>query len=370
MNIACDARALVGHHTGVGTWTTQVAAGLASDASTRILLGASKPIDLPKELHLPNVGVLPRPRLPLPGSLWLHLALPATLQKADADVFIGSLAMVPRRSRIPSIAMVHDLTPRTHPEQHTLVTRMTFNPFIKASLEAARAVVVGSEATRTEVLEHFPWVQERLHLIGYGVDQFFSPPTDPREGEETRRLFADGRPYILHLGTLEPRKGLLKLVEAWDRLHEITPDAPSLVLAGGEGWDIRPLVDLIDRSPNSERIHRPGYVTRDQARALMRHTEAFVLASEAEGFGLPLAEAIACGAPCIASDIPSLRESGADAALFTPAGDSNTLTQAIVQTLEPETAVAMRHASTARGSALAWGPIIDQWRELIQSVVR
>lgn len=368
MNIACDARALVGPHTGVGTWTTQVMAGLASDVSTRILLGASKPLNLPESLNQPNVQILPRPHLRLPGSLWLHMVLPATLRQAKADVFIGSLAMVPRRSRVPGIAMVHDLTPKTHPERHTVVTRMTFNPFIKASLEAARAIVVGSEATRTEVVEHFPWVRDRLHLIGYGVDQFFSPADDPGEGAQTRSLFAGRRPYILHLGTLEPRKGLLTLIKAWDRLQEIMPTAPDLVLAGGKGWDTGPLVERIDRSPNSARIHLPGYVTRNQARALMRHTEAFVLASEAEGFGLPLAEAIACGAPCIASDIPSLRESGADAALFTPVGDCDSLAQALVQTLEPETAVAMRNASTARGSALAWDPIIDQWRELIDGV--
>ncbi len=369
MNIACDARALVGCQTGVGTWTAQVMAGLASDASTSIILGASKAFDLPDALRVPNVRILPRPRLPLPGSLWLHLALPQTLQRVGADVFIGSLAILPPRSRVPGIAMVHDLTPRTHPEHHTLVTRMTFNPFIRASLKGARAVVVGSKATRQEVLEHFPWVSDRLHLIGYGVDDFFSPPDDPAEGERTRSFFAGDRRYILHLGTLEPRKGLLTLVKAWDRLHEMMPDAPSLVLAGGEGWDIAPLVDLINRSPNAARIHRPGYVTRDQARALMRHTQGFVLASEAEGFGLPLAEAIASGAPCIASDIPSLRESGADAALFTPVGDSEALAQAIARTLEPETAAVMRRASAARRSSLSWGPIIEQWRELIEVVV-
>ncbi len=369
MNIACDARALVGRHTGVGTWTTQVMAGLASDASTNILLGASKALDLPEALHLPNVSILPRQRMALPGSLWLHLALPAALQRARADIFIGSLAMVPCRSTVPAIAMVHDLTPLTHPERHTLVTRMTFNPFIKASLKGARAVVVGSEATRSEILEHFPWVHDRFHLIGYGVDPFFSPTKDHGEGDETRRLFADDRPYILHLGTLEPRKGLLTLIEAWDRLNQIMPDAPSLVLAGGEGWDIGPLLERINRSPNAARIHRPGYVTRDQARALMRHTGAFVLASEVEGFGLPLAEAIACGAPCIASDIPALRESGADAALFTPVGDSGKLARALAKTLEKETALEMREASAARRSSLSWEPIIEQWRELIQSVV-
>jgi len=343
-------------------------AGLAEDPSTRILLGASKAFDLPSVLQGSNISILPRPRLPLPGSLWLHLALPAILQKVQADVFIGSLAILPRRSSVPAIAMVHDLTPGTHPDRHTLITRMTFNPFIKSSLERARAVVTGSEATRTEMLEHFPWIHDKLHLISYGGDHFFSPADDPVEGEKTRSLFADGRPYILHLGTLEPRKGLLTLVEAWDRLHEITPDAPTLVLAGGEGWNTGPLLERIDRSPNVANIHRPGYVTREQARALMRHADAFVLASEAEGFGLPLAEAIACGAPCIASDIPSLRESGAGAALFTPVGDSEALAHAIAKTLEKEVARAMREASAARGCALAWGPIIQQWRELIQSV--
>lgn len=369
MNIACDARALVGPRTGVGTWTTHVMSGLAEEPSTRILLAASKPLELPPALQVPNVGTLPRPRLPLPGSLWLHLALPAILQQVQANVFIGSLAILPRRSPVPGIAMVHDLTPRTHPGRHTLVTRLTFNPFIQSSLKGARAVVTGSEATRSEILEHFPWVADRLHLIGYGVDTFYSPSNNPEEAQETRDLFSDGRPYILHLGTLEPRKGLLNLIEAWDRLHQLRPDAPDLVLAGGEGWNIAPLLERIARSPNSFRIHRPGYVERDQARALMRHTETFVLASEAEGFGLPLAEAIACGAPCVASDIPSLRESGADAALFTAVGDSEALAHAIKKTLDEETAGAMREASASRGSALAWEPIIGKWRELIHSIV-
>ncbi len=369
MNIACDARALIGAHTGVGTWTTQVMAGLAEDSSARIFLGASKTLNLPDALDLPNIRILPRPGLPLPGSLWLQLVLPTLLRRVEADVFIGSLAILPRRCPVPAIAMVHDLTPRTHPERHILKTRITFNPFIEAGLRSAQAVVVGSDATRSEILEHFPWVRERLHLIGYGVDPFFSPPDDLGEGDQTRRLFAENRPFILHLGTLEPRKGLLNLVEAWNRLHDILPDPPSLVLAGGEGWDIEPLNQAIKHSPYRDRIHRPGYVTRDQARALMRHAETFVLASEAEGFGLPLAEAIACGAPCVASDIPSLRESGADAALFTPAGDSESLARAIARTLEAENATALREASFARRTSVSWPPIINQWRALIQSVV-
>ncbi len=101
----------------------------------------------------------------------------------------------------------------------------------------------------------------------------------------------------------------------------------------------------------------------------MRHARVFVLASEVEGFGLPLAEAIACGAPCVASDVPALRESGADAAVFVPVGDAEALARAMAESLEPGTALAMRKASITRRSALSWDPIIDLWWELIHSVV-
>lgn len=343
--------------------------GLAGDSSTNILLGASKGIDLPDALRLPNVKILPRPRLPVPGSLWLHLSLPRILRKAQADVFIGSLAIIPRNGAVPSISMVHDLTPKTHPDRHTLKTRTTFNPFIKHSLEGSRAVVVGSQATRDEVLNHFPSVKDKLSLISYGVDDFFSPSNDLTEGAEIRQLVCNGRPYILHLGTLEPRKGLLTLVEAWNRLNQSHADAPDLVLAGGTGWDINPLLEQINLSPNAHRVHRPGYVDREQARALMRHTECFVLASEAEGFGLPLAEAMACGAPCVASDIPALRESGGDATLFIPVGDSDALAETIARVLDPETSRDLRQTARGRISALAWGPIVEQWRKLIEDVV-
>ncbi len=369
MNIACDARALVGRHTGVGTWTTQVMAGLAGQASTGILLCASKPVDLPEELNRPNIRTAPTPRLPIPGTVWLQLSLPRLLGRSNAEVFIGSLAIVPLRSPAPTIAMVHDLTPLTHPHRHTLRTRLSFKPLIGSSLTAARAVVVGSTATRDVLLDRFPDVEHRLHVIGYGVDPFFSPSDDPDEAASMRRQFSDGRSYILHLGTLEPRKGVTTLIEAWGRLHDLLPDPPDLVLAGDEGWGMRDIQRHIEASPHADRIHRPGYVDREHARALMRHAAVFVLASEVEGFGLPLAEAIACGAPTVASDIPALRESGGPATVFTPAGDAAALARILAENLEPARRERLRAASLSRRKLLGWDPVIAAWRELIQSVV-
>jgi len=369
MNIACDARSLVGRHTGVATWVSQVMAGLARDHGQTITLAASKTMDVPEELRLESIRTLPRPRPPMPGTLWLNSVLPHRLSQVGADVFIASLAVVPRRCPVPAVAMVHDITPRTHPHRHTLANRFCFNAYLEESLERAEAVVAGSAATESELLDHFRFVRPRLVRIGYGVDEFFSPAPDTDDGQKTRDGFAEGRRYILHLGTIEPRKGVPDLVSAWEELHTLVDHPPDLVVAGGRGWDTGPILARIDASPFRERIHVPGYVDHDEARDLLRHAEVFVLASEAEGFGLPLAEAISCGTPSVASDIPPLREAGGDAALFTPPDQPMELARAVAAALVPEVADGLRRRAAERAPELRWGPVVSAWNDLLQTVV-
>jgi glycosyltransferase involved in cell wall biosynthesis len=368
MNIACDGRALVGALTGVGTWTAQVMGGLAKEGAGTVHLAASRRLNLPPPLDHPAIRTVPRPRITIPGTLWLHTVLPTHLAKIRADVWIASLAIVPRRCPIPAVAMVHDLTPRTHPFRHTLANRFAFNAYIEESLERAAAVVVGTHATESEVLAAFPWVGSRLHRIGYGVDDFFSPAPQGDDGSATRIRFAAGRPYILHLGTLEPRKRITDLVAAWERLHELVHEVPDLVIAGGKGWGTRPILARIADSKFSDRIHVPGYVEPTEARDLFRHAAVFALASEAEGFGFPLAEAISCGSACVATDIPSLREAGGPAPLFVRPAKPVELADALARALEPQTAGDLRTRSVVRASDLRWGPIITAWHALLNEV--
>lgn len=369
MSIACDARALVGPSTGVGTWTTNVAGGLA-ERGHRVMLASPSPVDLPPRLRRDGVEVLPESPVPLPGTLWLHTVLRRQLVRASARVFIGSLAVIPRRCPVPSVAVVHDLTPRTHPTRHTLANRFCFNAYLEESLDRADAVVAGSLATERELLDHFPFVRRKLSRIGYGVDSFFAPADPGDDGARTRSLHAGGSSYLLHLGTLEPRKGIRDLVEAYRMLRLKLPAAPDLVVAGGAGWGVAPIVAAIEASPVRDHIHLTGYLRRDEVRDLLRHAEVFVLASEAEGFGLPLAEAISCGTPSVASDIPPLREAGGNAALFTPPGDPEALAATIEQALQPQTALELRRRAAEHAPGLRWGPVVDGWHELLERVVR
>lgn len=369
MNIGCDARALVGPRTGVGTWTERVMGGLARSGFASVFLAASRPIDLgPDEGHskLKIVPTSPRPSL---GPVWLNTAVPKILRELKADVWIGSLAILPVRCPVPAVAMIHDLTPRTHPARHTLANRIVFRLFLERSLKTAHTVVAGSEATSDEILSAFPWVEPKLERIGYGVDAWFSPAQPGDDGARIRQRFTDARPYILHLGTIEPRKGIIDLVAAWETLVDGNADAPDLVIAGKPGWHTGPILDRIKASTLASRIHLPGYVSREDARGLLRHAAVFVLASEAEGFGLPLAEAVSCGAPSVASNIPVLRETAGDSALYCPANDANALAATLAEALDPDVANRLRSRASERVSELRWEPVVEDWAKLLERVV-
>jgi glycosyltransferase involved in cell wall biosynthesis len=369
MNIGCDARALVGPRTGVGTWTERVMGGLARSGHATVVLAASRPFQLDESEEHPGLRIAPGSRNPRLGPLWLNTVVPRIVRELAVDVWVGSLAILPVRCPVPAVAMIHDLTPRTHPARHTLANRVVFRLFLKGSLRMARRVVVGSAATEAEVLRFFPWVRPKLERIGYGVDEWFSPAPVVDDGHAVRGRFSGGRPYVLHLGTIEPRKGVADLVAAWEMLHGRVAGAPDLVIAGKQGWRTEPILHRIRSSPLADRIHLPGYVDRGDARELLRHAEIFALASEVEGFGLPLAEAISCGTPSVASDIPALREAGGDAALMIPPRDPDALAAGLAEALRPEVAADLRRRARERAPKLRWEPVVEAWAGLLEQVV-
>jgi glycosyltransferase involved in cell wall biosynthesis len=324
---------------------------------------------MPHEERHSELRVVPAPRWPTLGPIWLNTTVPATLRELGAEAWIGSLAILPVRCPVPSVAMVHDLTPRTHPDRHTLANRLVFRFFLEGSLKTAHTVVAGSEATAGEIVEAFPWVEPKLHRIGYGVDEWFSEAPSDDDGGVVRDRFSGGRPYVLHLGTIEPRKGISSLVTAWELLNESTAGAPDLVIAGKPGWQTEPILDRIRSSPLAGRIRLAGYVGREDARDLLRHAAVFVLASEVEGFGLPLAEALSCGTPSVATDIPALREAGGDAALFCPPGEPTALAASLAAALDPDTAARLREGGLERAPTLRWEPVVSAWTELLESIV-
>lgn len=364
MRIAFDARPLVGRRTGVGVWLEGLLRGLAADRNDDLVLC------LPRrrgDLGLPDLeGRLTRlvSWLPLPGTLWLHTLAGPSLG-GRADVFVATLGILPRRVPIPAVVVIHDLTPRTRPHHHRLANRYCFNAYFEESVLRADAVVCDSEATRQRLADVLPRQAAQAQVITLAVDAFYSPASADERAAPTREAFADGRPFVVQLGTLEPRKGLTTLIEAHGALLLQRPGGPDLVLAGAPGWGDSQLEGALARHPDRSRVHRPGYVSREEARALLRHAEVVVLAAEEEGFGLPLAEAMACGACCLASDEPALLEVSRGAVRHFPRGDSGALTVALTELLDTEGRADMRAAALRRANELGWESVLAAWRSLL-----
>lgn len=362
-SIAFDARPLLGRWTGVGWWLAGLLRELAARTDWRFVLAVPRPV---ADLGLAGVddrAVILAPPLRLPGTLWLQtLAGPAV--SACARAYVGTLGILPRRLGIPAALAVHDLTPISRPHHHTLANRFCFSAYFGESLERADEIVCASEATRRRLAAFDTRHASRARGIRLAADPFFSPPPPEENGDALRRKLAGGRAFIVQLGTLEPRKGIPVLLQAHARLLADDPSAPDLVLAGGGGWGGDWLARALGAHPRRDRVHVPGYVDRETARALLRHAEAAVLASEEEGFGLPLAEALACGAPCVISDEPALVEVAGGCARVFRRGDAAALAAALKRTLAGDRA-RLRAASLARARQLTWDEPAAAWVSLL-----
>jgi alpha-1,3-rhamnosyl/mannosyltransferase len=238
-------------------------------------------------------------------------------------VLWGPHGTLPLGWKKPSIATLHDFTSITMPLRHRAKTVLSFNVFIGASLEMASRVACVSRAIAGEAMRGFGVHASKIEIVPNGVDDFFSPG-----GEE--------EDYILFTGTLEPRKGIHDLVDAWRALPR---PRPRLVLCGGIGWGTR-----IDDEPG---IERTGYVSRETLRELYRRALVFVYPSHHEGFGIPPLEAMACGAPVIATRTGAIPDFAEGAALLVEPGHRDALRDALAR--------AVRDA-TLRSELRAMGP--------------
>src|SRR6185503_18458877 len=234
----------------------------------------------------------------------------------------------PARGETPFVSTVHDLTPLTHPEWHAARTLIGFVPLWERTVERAARFLCVSQTTARDLVSRYPETANRVRVARNGVDtSYFSPADDPVARRRTRQRYSAGRPFVLYLGTLEPRKNVEALVVACERMWGRRRSRPDLVLAGGAGWKTGSLHRRIARSAYRDKIHVTGYAARDAARELYRSAEAFVYPSLAEGFGLPILEAMACGTPVVASTAEALLEVGGDAALYAPPRDVEALSR-------------------------------------------
>jgi len=367
VRVAIDARALLHERTGIGTYTDAIARRLAARPGFSVGLFAPRP--LPPALDGSEGWTRHTDRHPF-GIVWLQSTLPGRIARWGADVLLSALTIGPARGNVPFVSTVHDLTPLTHPEWHAARTIIGFVPLWERTVERAARFACVSETTARDLIDRYPETASRVRVAPNGVDTGFFRPAEDGDGgqarQRTRQRYAGGRPYILYLGTLEPRKNVEALVSACERLWGRRRARPDLVLAGGTGWKTASLHRRIVRSAYRDKIHLTGYATRDAARELYRGAEAFAYPSLAEGFGLPVLEAMACAIPVVASTADALVEVGGDAALYAPPRSPDVLAQQLERALEDEPLrERLRAAGPLRAARFTWDEAAERTARVI-----
>jgi glycosyltransferase involved in cell wall biosynthesis len=355
MRIAIDARALLPRATGIGTYTRGIAGALAELGGVSVGLFTPRVLPEGRERGPWSVHADAHPF----GMVWAQTTLPSRARAWGAEALLAALTIGPAFTvdGPPFVSVVHDLTAWTHPEWHAGRTVVGFVPLWEPTARRAARFVCVSKATARELAQLYPETAPRIRVAPNGVDGIYTPGSGPDgpEADAARRRHAAGARYVLFLGTIEPRKNVEALVGACERLWTKRRSRPDLVLAGGVGWRSGPVLRRIARSPYRDKIHFAGHVTVEEARDLYRGAEAFVYPSWSEGFGLPVLEAMACGAPVVTSTAEALVEVAGDAALHAPPESPAELAQAIERVLdEAPLAERLRAAGPPRAALFTW----------------
>lgn len=282
-------------------------------------------------------GAWPTDR-PLQRIFWEQTVLPAELRRLEVDVFHSPVNVLPEYVPCASVVTVHDLAFMRYPQYFRPARRNYQRVFTARSVQRATLTVADSDSTKRDLIEYFQAPEDRVRVIYPAIDPIFHPVEDPHVLAEFRARHDLPPRYLLYLGTLEPRKNLVGLVEAYARLRAEDAETPPLVLAGAKGWYYQPLFERINSLGMQEYITFAGYVAREEQPLWYAGAELFVYPSLYEGFGLPVAESLACGTPTITSNVSSLPEAGGSIAMLVDPNDWDALAHTMrVALADPQT---------------------------------
>ncbi|HEV8241957.1 MAG TPA: glycosyltransferase family 1 protein [Thermoanaerobaculia bacterium] len=349
--LGVDLRAALGELTGIGVYTRALLEELARRGSFDIVAMAHRPPQHDGWMREHGIAFEAQPA-PY-GVLWQQLRLPRRLARGDVDVFWSPLQTLPLLGETPAVVTVHDLTTLLLPETHRFKVMATQVPLLGRSLARARRILAVSEATAADVRRFFPETAGRLSVVLGGVAARFTPANADQVAATREQLGCpDG--YFLYVGTLEPRKNVALLVDAWQSLREEHADVPPLVLVGGYGWKSRGLYSRLEALAG-EGVHLLGWLHDDELLRVLQAASCFVYPSLYEGFGLPAAEALACGVPTIVADTSSLPEVVGDAALLVDPHDPGDLAEAMRRVLqEPGLAADLAARGPRQAARFSW----------------
>jgi len=337
MRICINASPAVHHVAGLGRYTQELmTALLAIDSENQYVAFYNRPSEAKVD---PPLDRIPHLTTNLPTKPWRFSALLAHFTRIPqdrmfphVDLFHATDHLLPRFSGVRSVFTLHDLVFRFYHETHKLLNRWFLTLMMPRFLKAADAVLAVSEWTKKDGVELYGLDEDRIRVIYEGVKPRFRPAS-AESMSALRQKYGIVEEFILSVGTIEPRKNLTSLLEAYRSLKDGQPEL-QLVIVGKKGWLYEGFFRRLRELGLEDEVIFPGFVPDDDLPPLYSAADLFVFPSLYEGFGLPVLEAMACGTPVVTSNASSLPEVVGDAAVLVDPNDVQALIRAMSAVLD------------------------------------
>lgn len=277
-----------------------------------------------------------------PKKLWTQLALPVNLffKKDRPDVFFSLTHYGPRFSPVPTVVSIMDVAFFHFPEYFTPKDLKQLTSWTGYSVKKARAIITISEASKNDIIKWYGIDAERIHVIYPGIKPTISLTPHIYSMEELQTKYKISKDFILFVGTLQPRKNITRLIEAFSLLVKKKPHDDSdlqLVIVGKKGWKFEEILEAPDTYGVKNRVKFVDFVTDEDLILFYKNALCFAWPSLYEGFGLPILEAMKLGCPVITSNVSSLPEAGGDAALYVDPKDTSDIVDKLDRVLTDST---------------------------------
>jgi glycosyltransferase involved in cell wall biosynthesis len=362
MRLGFDITPLSVPRSGVGTYTAALLEHLAQGNDTIVPLS-----HFPGHYRWSNNGHL-RPKV-VNKTVWMQFFLRRQLKDLDLDVCHFTNSVAPLWSSCPSLVTIHDMTLWLFPSYHPRRRLAAMRPIIPFAARQARGIITVSYSTKEDIIDLLGVAPEKVTVLYEAPGKAFRPLTAVQELEIARRQFNLPERFLLHVGTLEPRKNLVRLLEAFASLRHRREFSHDLVLIGKAGWQYREIFSAVERLELSHFVHFLGYVPDRWLATIYNLADALVFPSLYEGFGLPVVEAMACGTPVISSPNGALREIAGEAAAYISPENVESIATEIYRVAGDDMLQAELSArGLARAALFSWRRTAEQTRRLYHHV--
>jgi glycosyltransferase involved in cell wall biosynthesis len=341
---------------GIGSYTRELLKRLLqADGMTVVPVSFGVPV--PSTSFFPgNVEQFGKYSLSAALSAAAGFPFPGTARlSAEIDLMHATDHMIPKLGKVPVVATLMDAIPLSHPEWVTLRFRTAKNALWKKASHWATQIITISEYSKCQIAEHFGLPPERISVTPLGVDERWFRPVAGGKWEDVSSRLGLPEHFFLFVGTLQPRKNVGRVIDAYRALPRAVRDEVPLLIAGRAGWQCDDVVSALTSQAYGSSVRWLRHLPDDDLLAVMKNATALVQPSLYEGFGLPVLEAFAAGAPVITSNTTALPEVAGDAAILVDPLDTGAISEAMTKLLENgELAGSLRSRGRLRAKAFSW----------------